>query len=456
MRAHQFIFEYRRDKTGQAMGDKLIATLANTRPHFVPDNLYNIHHVLSMVKNPKNYDDKTVLMDIFGTMTKINPQNAAEIVQQSKPQIIDAILAAIEARDPTPNKQYTQWLARTWINGGGASANAIEDMNRMNYLAMYDLAKRKGLVPADKADVNRFKLYTGDFEAWFHSSGIPERLRQEQEQAKLDAGKARKAYEDETATVVVPEDEAAACKYGRGTRWCTAATQGSNYFEHYSSKGPLYIILPKKPTYDGEKYQLHFPSGQYMDPEDDPVQLDVLYKKFPGVFDNYLLKIEPALKDSVQFADDDTLISIWQKIGEMVQEYVWEQISDWEANDDYYREWQEDEARKKGYVDQDGEVDWDRVYEDDKINDYYDFNDEARYIVKAIDYVYKMSPQQIRDITTETEDESSRDGLEVLEEVWIKAARKESFEAGDYVIRAMHKIAVRKRDGVWSVKRVKG
>lgn len=346
MRAKEFIIEYRRDKTGQAMGDKLIATLANTKPYFVPDNLYNIHDVLSMAKNPQNYDNKTIMMDIFGKMTKINPQNAPEIVQQVKPQIIDAILAAIESKDPTPNKQYTQWLARSWINAGG-DVNAIEDMNRMNYLAMYDLAKRKGLVPADKADINRFKTYIGDFERWFHGSGIPERLYQDQEQAKLDAGKSRKVYEDETATVIIPEDEAAACKYGRGTRWCTAATQGDNYFDHYSRRGPLYIILPKKPAYDGEKYQLHFPTGQFMDPEDDPVQLGTLYKKFPGVFDNYLLKIEPGLKDSVQFADDDNLVFIWRKIGEMVEEYVWDQISEWEANDDYYREWQEKRLVKK-------------------------------------------------------------------------------------------------------------
>ena len=50
----------------------------------------------------------------------------------------------------------------------------------------------------------------------------------------------------------------AACYYGQGTRWCTAATRGKNYFSEYHNESPLLIILPKEPQYPGEKYQLHF------------------------------------------------------------------------------------------------------------------------------------------------------------------------------------------------------
>lgn len=85
----------------------------------------------------------------------------------------------------------------------------------------------------------------------------------------------------------------AACFYGGSyqepgkgeTRWCTSSP-GLNWFDRYIKDGPLYVVIPNKGTgFKGDKefgdvsglpalrYQFHFPSNQYMDPDDRQIEL---------------------------------------------------------------------------------------------------------------------------------------------------------------------------------------
>lgn len=86
----------------------------------------------------------------------------------------------------------------------------------------------------------------------------------------------------------------AACFYGgshsegrRGeTTWCTSSP-GLSWFERYINKGPLYVVIPNKPTtfksYGKEvgdvsglpanRYQFHFPDNQFMDADDRQINL---------------------------------------------------------------------------------------------------------------------------------------------------------------------------------------
>jgi hypothetical protein len=94
----------------------------------------------------------------------------------------------------------------------------------------------------------------------------------------------------------------AACFYGgyylepqRGeTRWCTSSP-GLTWFDRYIKDGPLYVVIPNSPrkftgSMDiGEKsglpayrLQFHFPSNQYMTPDDRNIDLiDFLDKQAP-------------------------------------------------------------------------------------------------------------------------------------------------------------------------------
>ena len=56
----------------------------------------------------------------------------------------------------------------------------------------------------------------------------------------------------------------AACGLGTGTSWCTATGNTKQWFDRYAKDGPLYIFVGP----DGEKYQFHYESSQYMDSND--------------------------------------------------------------------------------------------------------------------------------------------------------------------------------------------
>lgn len=91
-------------------------------------------------------------------------------------------------------------------------------------------------------------------------------------------------YDGKDIKIIKPITKEGSCYYGKGTRWCTAATSSENMFENYNKQGSLYIIQPKKPEREGkEKYQLHFKAKQYMDEIDEPIGLVELYKKYPEI-----------------------------------------------------------------------------------------------------------------------------------------------------------------------------
>ena len=56
----------------------------------------------------------------------------------------------------------------------------------------------------------------------------------------------------------------AACGLGTGTSWCTATGNTKQWFDRYAGKDDLYIFIGP----NGEKYQFHYESSQYMDSND--------------------------------------------------------------------------------------------------------------------------------------------------------------------------------------------
>ena len=72
--------------------------------------------------------------------------------------------------------------------------------------------------------------------------------KERREVKKVEGGNL--VYEDEKFYVVNPLTHAASCYYGKGTKWCTAAT-GDEHFKKYNSEGKLFYIIDKtKPTSD--------------------------------------------------------------------------------------------------------------------------------------------------------------------------------------------------------------
>ena len=369
MRFREFLLEYSRAKTAEMVGDKLLQALIKDMSSELPASLNQVR------KNA-------------GTFNREGPANATipEFTPKEKTDVINDILAAIESKDPTPNKAYTPWLARMYAKG----RLKLEDINRNDLLGLYDIAKKRRMLKPEHTDINNFKTYR-DFEGTMMISGDYNLDDIQNSNKQEEKGQASKVYEDGDVVIIVPQDEAAACRYGRGTRWCTAATRGQNYFDHYNRQGPMYILIPKHPEHEGEKYQLHFPSGQYMNEDDDQVDLvHLISKRFPNLLEFFLAMPDSGLKNDLRFTDPAVIQDVLDKIREVGNDWIWEKVGEAEANDDGYHS-----EMAERHPDEDGLVDWDAVHKAG--DDYLHYNDYLKELVDGLTNVLDISVDDIKE-----------------------------------------------------------
>ena len=413
MRARQFIFEYNQQATAQRFGDKL---LLSAKKDFSPE----IASVFNLLHTEKELDPNT------------------------KTNALITIMQAIEAADPTKNKEYTVFLAKMYAQGGwGAKIEDLESKVKPA-LEKFHLLKLKKKIPAPRNDIMRYSDLA-DFVAVVDEYPDPEEKKQ------VDKGTAKTVFENDSVRIVVPEDQNAACYYGQGTRWCTAAKTSTNYFNHYSKDGKLYILLPKQPKHEGEKYQLHFPSEQFMDENDYGVEniVNLLEHRF-GNLVPWFQEHEPAIREWVMFARDEDLKEPLMQIGEIVMEHVWEMINDWEINDDYWYE----HLRKEGYVypeghEEEGMIDWDKAAEDDV--DYLNWNYDANDWYLAAKEAVEVSPTQARRGAEEGYEEEGElitmGELELIPSYDVRQAFLRSRDGDGGLEEWIHKHVVMQKDG---------
>lgn len=371
MRAKEFLLEYNRNTMVKMMGNQLFKAFAQgddirlaNQPQFKTPN--------------RTFDSK---------------------------KMIDYVLSTLEQADPTQNKIYTPWLAREYIK---RNIKRLEDASAFatNALSLYDTYKRSRAFPPEYKDIMRIS-YNQLINFIRSYDAPPTELK--------DKGRSTQIYSDSEVRIVVPEDQTAACYYGQGTRWCTAATKGTNYFNHYARQGKLYILLPTQPNDEGEKYQLHFETDQYMDKNDDPIDIGwLLNTRFPSTLP-FFLKNEPELKTFVIFSDNEILAKIGKQIHEFAMDHVNEIVMEWETDDGSFRDWQTEQAIEKGYVDEEGNIDWDSVHEDDSINNYSDYNYEVKDFYKQMDRALNISPAEMRDMAAGMQDYLDDGPLKITE-----------------------------------------
>jgi hypothetical protein len=180
------------------------------------------------------------------------------------------LLPRFEHADPTPQKKYVQHIARIYGNGGIPRFEDIHARMRPALSKFDDLAKRK-ILPAEHRDIGKIKSL-GELEDLVdaHADKLSGR---ETDRAESEAMKGEATIKDHPEfTQITPHTTRAACHYGKGTRWCTATEDPEDsMFPHYNNVGPMHILVPKKPSYPGQKYQYHYSSHQFMNERDDPV-----------------------------------------------------------------------------------------------------------------------------------------------------------------------------------------
>ena len=256
------LLEYKRDITATNLGKQLIDRLS---------------------KEPTIRGD---VGSIVGDL--LNPRFPDSTYNYTLETGVVAILKLFEDVDPTPNKQYTEWLVRRYIDG---SIVRFEDVlsTWADLLNEFHRLKTRRLLPPELMDINKFK--TEQDLKQLHKS-VLDIFNSTDEKVEVQKGESTEILNNSEVRIIIPEDQKAACYYGQGTRWCTAA-KNNNMFGGYSSHNhPLFILLPKNPTHDGEKYQVHLLENEWMDEEDTEVGAQEVIERFSNtdlksVFEKY-------------------------------------------------------------------------------------------------------------------------------------------------------------------------
>jgi len=268
MRASEFLFEYKRDITLNNYRDKLAHNLSHDYTVQSQTTILTLHNQVEALKRRLNLTDPRDKEEFNEVSTKLS--NA-----------ISDVLRRFEDSDPTPNKQYTQWLVRAYIN---RIYQTVEDVrsNGADFLNKYYWLKVHKKLGSNMSDINRLKTRE-QYTEWRREIDWSYKTYAKAE--NLPEGKSEILLDDNVLTVYKVLDQEAACYLGQDTDWCTAVTgldgRTNNYFNEYNKDGPLYVVIPKHPKYKGEKYQLHFESEQFMDDQDSSVAPYVLIEHYP-------------------------------------------------------------------------------------------------------------------------------------------------------------------------------
>jgi len=168
--------------------------------------------------------------------------------------------------DPSRNQSYTLWIIRTYLKGG---IRRYEDFSRLQMaLNLFDKFKSK-LSIKDLGQIKSLSQLEQLVDE-FKDADEPISGKAQQRAYKREIlNQSKMVYRGQDGIIVIPETEEASIFWGRGTRWCTAATDSENYFDYYSKTGPLYVII-----HNGTKLQLHVESEQFLNDQDEEINQD--------------------------------------------------------------------------------------------------------------------------------------------------------------------------------------
>jgi len=396
MRENDLIFEYKRDVTVKNYTDRLIDRM-------ISDG--SIERMRFGGGAGLGYTTDEMFDVIRGIQRSDMPSMTPENVEAVKEIFARGAITQIEQADPTSKKAYTEWLVMAYINSIFARWEDIFSTGT-DFLAMYNDLKQRNLfnkVDTLKAVSNIKQINNRERFVWAYTRISNAHDFYLGQTTDIDRGDAEEIHNGPAVRVLKVNDQKAACYYGRGTQWCTAATRSRNMFDHYNKSGNIYIFIPKKPWHDGEKYQ--FWAGddgrnvdiQLMDEHDEPVDFENWDNRFPGLGIKYLYDLEPKVLSQFVMFNKKRFDYIIAEVVELLQNnWKWDVVADWETGDDYYWQWLRDE----GYIDDDGDFDDDKM-EKDGIN-YLEFNDDLRRGLNDVfDSLEELTPTELNDFYSE-------------------------------------------------------
>jgi hypothetical protein len=101
----------------------------------------------------------------------------------------------------------------------------------------------------DEKDINQYKSLKDIIDAINTHENKVRRTVENREDADV-------VYEDDRFTVLTPRTYKSSCYYGAGTKWCTAASNGSSHFDTYNVDGKLFYFIDKKAKSSDDYYKV--------------------------------------------------------------------------------------------------------------------------------------------------------------------------------------------------------
>ena len=207
-------------------------------------------------------------------------QSAAQDYYNSGSQNYDRMFKATFGFVYSTNPKLNSYTMRTFRN--------IEKSALIERFFQFNRFIQEG-----KKDLNSVSNYKELYDLIEEARPLYKAWQEKQEQGDADKGK-EVLLDDQNWQVIAIHNKGAACQLGKGTDWCTAAP-GLNYFkQYYKPNDPLFYILDKS---DGEKYQFHFGTEQFMDKNDSE-----LYPSRYHVGDAIMEVLAQVVKDKYDIA----------------------------------------------------------------------------------------------------------------------------------------------------------
>jgi hypothetical protein len=141
--------------------------------------------------------------------------------------------------------KYIEWMARMYAKRKIPAAQ----IGSLEIIKIFDNLLQKNIVPVESRDINRFQSVEQlDDIVRRHEKTVTGSEIKKGVKDVADVDPKDIVFNGEFAVVVDPKNVDTSCKYGKGSKWCTAAYKGErNYFEDYylHRKVKLYYIIPK-------------------------------------------------------------------------------------------------------------------------------------------------------------------------------------------------------------------
>lgn len=234
-------------------------------------------------------------------------------VRKNYPKISDEDFNQLIRLDPTFDENrdsvgtYGKWILTLFNKGKLDRKNHVTDI-----LSRFENNKKQ----LKNKDINTFKSiedlenYLNDDNNYKDLSHRQEVRQRQQDRKNSDlTNEADLVFNGSEWEVWTPKTYAASCKLGQGSSWCTASTESDYYYNHYTSQGPLFIVLNK--SNKEEKYQFHFETFSFMDINDSSINLFHFLQKEKELqifFFPHIIKAYHFPSELTSFDDEITMV----------------------------------------------------------------------------------------------------------------------------------------------------